>query len=208
MANRIAIAVTVIFGFLQLLEFFLKGPAILKTWGADVRAWVSVIATFALGLGAINLIVIHGSRVLAKRKDWIYSAALLVSLVTMVVLGVAFTQKNALYQFLFNNVLVAMDSTLYGSLAFFIASASYRAFRARNLEATVLLVAAILVMLGNVPIGAVISHYFPTWGAWLMNVPNTAGQRGIQICAAIGLIALSLRVVMGVERSHFRGGTE
>lgn len=207
MATRIAIWVTMVLGALQLIEFFFKVP-ILKSLGADVRTWIPIIANFALGLGAANLLYIHGTRVMAKRQNWENSAVLILSMVVMVVLGIAFGQSSASYQFLFNNILVAMGATMYAMLAFYIASASYRAFRARNLEAGVLLVSAILVMLGNVPLGAAISKAFPAIGTWLMNVPNAAGQRGILISATVGFIALALRVVIGLERTHFRGGAE
>jgi hypothetical protein len=206
-STKIAVAVTVVLGLLQLLEFYLKIP-VLKSMGAETRSWVVIIANFALGLGAANLLFIHGGRALAQRQGWINSAALVVSMVGMVVIGLTWGQSNVVYQFVFKNILEAMASTMYALLAFYIASASYRAFRARNAEAAVLLVSATLVMLGNVPIGEAISKVFPTMGSWLMNVPNNAGQRGILISATVGFVVLSLRVVMGLERGHFRGGAE
>ena len=52
------------------------------------------------------------------------------------------------YPWLFDYVQVPMQSTMFSLLAFFVASASYRAFRARTVHATLLLVAGCLVMLG------------------------------------------------------------
>jgi len=93
----------------------------------------------------------------------------------------------------------AWAGSLIGLLAFYIASAAFRAFRVRNIEATILLVAAVVVMLGRIPAGEGI---FGRFTEWLMQVPNGAAQRGIIIGAALGAASLSLRVILGIERSY------
>jgi hypothetical protein len=91
---------------------------------------------------------------------------------------------------------------MFALLAFFIASAAFRAFRMRNVESGLLLGAAILVMLGLVPIGRAISPMFPQIQEWIVDVPNNAGRRAIMMGAALGAIATGLRVILGLERSH------
>ena len=117
------------------------------------------------------------------------------------------TPFSQLYDYVYSP-LVAM---MFALLAFFVGSASYRAFRARNKEATVLLVAAFLVMLGRVPLGDVFTGWLPkslhmsNIASWIMNVPNLAGQRAIMIGIALGIVSTSLRLILGIERSYLGG---
>jgi hypothetical protein len=102
---------------------------------------------------------------------------------------------------------VPMGATMFSLLAFFVASAAFRAFRASNWRATLLLVSAFVVMLGRVPIGDMIWSKIPVISEWIMQVPNQAGQRAVMIGAAMGVVATSLRMIFGIERSYL-GGTD
>jgi hypothetical protein len=109
------------------------------------------------------------------------------------------------YKWLFDNILVPLDATMFALLAFFMASAAYRTFRARTPEATVLLLVAVIVMLGRVPIGEQFYKHMPQISEWFMLVPTVAAKRGILFGVALGLIATSLRIILGIERSHLGG---
>jgi hypothetical protein len=115
------------------------------------------------------------------------------------------TEDGVGFKWLFNNVMVPLDATMFSLLAFFMASAAYRTFRARTPEATVLLVVAVVVMLGRVPIGELINHRFPQICEWFMMYPSVAAKRGILFGVALGSIATSLRIILGIERSHLGG---
>jgi hypothetical protein len=94
---------------------------------------------------------------------------------------------------------------MFALLAFYIASAAFRAFRIRSFEAMLLAVAAVLVMLGRVPIGEAIWNGLPKIADWIMNVPNNAAKRAILIGAALGAIATGLKVILGLERNYLGG---
>ena len=74
--------------------------------------------------------------------------------------------EGSLFYWMFFQILNPLSATMFALLAFFVASASYRAFRIRNFEATLLLVAGIILMLGRVPIGDLI----PWWVVAIMIV--------------------------------------
>jgi hypothetical protein len=111
-------------------------------------------------------------------------------------------RDGRVFVWIYDHVFDPCNSTMFALLAFFVASAAFRAFRARNAEAALLLAAAILVMLGRAPLGRSISDVFPDFGQWLIDIPNNAGRRAIMMGAAIGAIATALRVIVGLERSH------
>jgi len=73
--------------------------------------------------------------------------------------GTHLNTDGSLFYWIFDFIYTPLSATMFALLAFFVASASYRAFRIRNFEATLLLISGIILMLGRVPIGALI----PAW---------------------------------------------
>ena len=73
--------------------------------------------------------------------------------------GTHVLMEGSLFFWMFFYIKTPLELAMFSLLAFFVASASYRAFRIRNFEATLLLVAGIILMLGRVPIGGLI----PWW---------------------------------------------
>src|SRR5690606_10198947 len=55
-------------------------------------------------------------------------------------------------QWLFSAICKPAGATIFASLGFFICSAAYRTFRAKSPQAALLLVTALIVMLGQVPL--------------------------------------------------------
>lgn len=211
MRREIPLAITLIVGMIMLLSNFVEigQDRILQRWSSDLGGWVIVVTAFAVGLATVNLLKVHVNNISRRRTGWVNSVILITGLVGYAFVGIIANTlspdneplKN-LYQNVFDHVMSPLGAALFAVLAFYIASASYRAFRMRSLEASVLLVAAIVVMLGKAPIGELIWSRFPTISEWLLNVANTAGQRGIMMGAAIGAFATSLRVLLGIERGH------
>jgi hypothetical protein len=149
--------------------------------------------------------------IVKRRPDWQYKIVLIASLLITTIAGLIIIIKGGnltgdnVFNWIFEKILSPLSMTMYSLLAFFIASAAFRAFRARNVAATFMLTAAILVMIGRVPLGAAISKHLPSLANWIMSFPNTAGQRGIIIGAAVGAIAVGLKVITGIERPYLRG---
>jgi hypothetical protein len=106
---------------------------------------------------------------------------------------------------IFDHVFAPCNATMFALLAFFVASAAFRAFRARNVEAGLLLGAAIVVLLARAPIGAQLSDSLPDLAQWILDVPSNGSRRAIMMGAAVAAIATSLRVILGLERSHLGG---
>jgi hypothetical protein len=204
MRKEIPSALLFLTGLVILLERFLRLPAIEKT-AAEIRTWGVILAGFALAVSAANLVLVHTGKIRAG-KNTSYSLVLIISLACATGLGVFSGTNSVAYKTLYSTMLVPMNAAMFAMLAFYIASAAYRAFVARTLEASILLIAAVIMMLDSVPLGEMIYPRYGLISNWLTSVPNLAAQRGIMIGSAIGAITTSLRVLVGIDRTHFGGG--
>lgn len=216
MRREIPLILTAIVGLTLVIQFFIPHEPFnkMQTWFAD---WVAIIQAFAIWLGALNLLVVSAEKVSKKQPGWFYSVVIIASFFLIVIPGLFFSggrhfqEAGTSFDWLYAHMFTPLSATMFALLAFFVASASYRAFRARNKEATLLLLAGIFVMLGRVPIGDVLTNFLPekirlsSVADWIMAYPQLAGQRAIMIGIALGIVSTSLRIILGIDRTIVGG---
>lgn len=215
MRKEVPVAVAGICGFLVLINFFFeKGLPFTKGWVDALQNWGVVVSAFAMGLAAVNLVFIQVRHIARRSEGWYNSVALLVAMFLSTASGIVFYAApraawaaglRSLWTYLFNGLLKPLGAAMFATLVFFIASASFRSFRARSVEAAILLGAGLIALLGAAPIGELISGVFPRASNWIMDVPNVAGNRAIIMGAAIGAVALGFRILLGIDRTYMGG---
>ncbi|MBM3307113.1 MAG: hypothetical protein FJY74_02170 [Candidatus Eisenbacteria bacterium] len=206
MRRHVPLALCFIAGVFMAIQYFIPHPSV-QAWYERLLAWLQTLLAFAFLIGTVSLVRLHAHKIGHKVAGRGYSWVLFVGLGLMVGFGFKGRAPGSPFDFMFQNVQVPIEGTMFSLLAFYIASAAFRAFRARTLEATLLLLAATIVMLGRVPVGDLLHRSIPAATDWILNVPNMASKRGIMIGVGLGMMATALKIMLGIERA-WMGGTD
>lgn len=231
--RRLLVAVVFLGGLFYALEFFLpthanatesgaRGNFLTPLIPAVISPLADTLAAFILGLGLFSLVKIHMANITRRRPGYYNSVALLVSAVTMLVVGLwdsssenAPAAVKSSYEYLFNGLYQNMDSAMFSLIAFFILSAAYRAFRIRSVEASILMGSALIVLLG-LSFGVILTMKVPdtglaanfrieTWSSWVLSVITIPALRAIDLGVGLGMLAMGLRLWLGIERGALFG---
>jgi len=223
--RTLPLLITFAVGFVLVISKFI--PKV-ETLGEDFSIYFDIIAVFAFILGGGNLVKIHGNKIYRRSEGWGYSLVCIIGFFATLTIGLFkfgnplgwtgnVVAEGSAFKGIYDFIFKPLGATMFALLAFYVASASYRAFRAKNAEATVLLIAAFVILLGRTFIGKMVSFWvpidqagpdIPSFAEWIMNVPNLAGQRAIMIGIALGIVSTSLKLILGIERSYLGADTE
>ncbi len=203
--TKIFIWIPLLIFFVMFFDYFFTiGPIAIVA--AELRTWAVVISSMALGLGVVNLVRIHGKNIQTRKEgQWLYSIVALGIFFIVFVSGII-AKSGTLHQWFFQHVYTTLQQTMYASTGFYIVSSAYRAFRARNVDASLLLLAGCIVILRNAPIGEVIWSGFPIIGDWLMDIGQLPAYGVFRLIASFGLLAYGFRVLLAKERGFYGGG--
>lgn len=211
----------------------------LTTTATTVGNAVQVVAGFTFLLGVYNLVRIHGNNVRRQRLGWPSSLAFFLAFAVMAVFAfwkdwqswfggppapLWVNDQNAAhaalpqdaYTLLFEGLLRNLDATMFSILAFYIVSAAYRAFRIRTPEAAVLMIIALILMMGQVPLGMAVTNWIPNhdlvanlrienFSQFILKSINGPVQRAITFGLGLGALAMSLRIWLSLERGTYFG---
>jgi hypothetical protein len=216
--REVPLVLTAAIGFFMILSFFV--PHQWASVPADfLQACAIIVVAFGYVLGGANVLRVNLDGISKRQPGWAYKIVLVVSLLFMVIAGAidgvrnggGFLNQGTMSKWVYDNLYSPMSATMFSLLAFYIASAAFRAFRIRTVEAGLLAVAALIVMLGRVPVGDAWTSWLPekirisAVQQWIMDFPQNAAKRAILIGAALGVMATGLRVILGIERSYLSG---
>ncbi|UCD76610.1 MAG: hypothetical protein JSV91_06730 [Phycisphaerales bacterium] len=232
MKRTIPLLITAIGGFVLIIAFF---SSYTQSWGEVAAIWFDILAAIAFILGGGNLMKIHLKKISDRKAGWAYSGVTLIAFLTTLIIGLGKIGVNPSEQFpdyawsgsyrevggpfwwLYEFAFKPLTATMFAMLAFYVASAAFRAFRAKNIEAILLLGTAFIILLGRTYAGVWVTGWLPEWleglklenlTVTIMKVFNTAGNRAIMIGIALGIVSTSLKVLLGVDRSYLGGGEE
>ncbi len=167
MKKEVPLIITFISGFLLIVALFIPHEPF-GSLQERFNDWYIIVSGFTLILGVDSLLLYHWRKIKTKDKDAPYSIILIITFITVLLWGIysgvkhgnPFAPASTFLRYFYTYMFVPLQATMFALLAFFIASAAYRAFRARGLNATLLLVSAGLVMLGRVPKGEIVVPFF------------------------------------------------
>lgn len=204
MRFQVPLFICAVAGIFMAVQYFIPAARPLYERISD---YLQIVYAFSIVLGVASVLNRHGSRIKSAHKDAVYSVATIGSMGLMMAAGFigGANRGEMLFQDLFNSVLLPVQATMFSLLAFYLASASFRAFRTRSLDATILLVAAVIVMIGRLDEGQVLR--LPDIQRWILDGPNLVSKRAIILGVGLGMASTALKVVLGIERSYLGRGT-
>ena len=109
-------------------------------------------------------------------------------------------------EYLYQGFFVSLGAAMFSLLAFYVASAAYRAFRVKSFESALMMLAAVIVMLGQIPFGIWIWDGFPELRLWLLSILNSAVFRAITIGGGIAGLIIALRMWLSIETKYTKDG--
>lgn len=218
MRRRAVWMLTFLGGLFFLLEFLL--PARAPGWLGgfenpltpllpSATNLVVVVGAMAFLLGPLNLVRSHVATLVRRRPGRIESVVFLAFLVAGIVAASCEGADihwvfDKLYNALFYGVQTAFFASSMALLAFYLVSAAHRAFRINTLEAGLMMASAVVILLGQVPLGDWLTQALPeslqlrTAAQWILAVPNTGVQRAVEIGACGGAFAAGFRQWLGL----------
>jgi hypothetical protein len=187
--RTIPLIIAALVGVLMIATYFIPYT---EQWGAKAMEMFIILAAAAMVLGAGSLLLLNLTKISKREQGWGFAAITLTAFFVTLIIGLfkigamptpsapdnAWTaqivQEGSLFWWTYKFGLVPLTATMFAMLAFYIASAAFRAFRAKNLEATLLLGTAFIVLLGQVYAGYWLTDFLPKIEYWVNDLQHLA----------------------------------
>jgi hypothetical protein len=204
--SRIPILLAGIVGSLFIIEYFVTFTPLNNSIGT-LNTWVLILTSESIIIAVITFLIRYTkiARTSSTKGDFegiLTSITAIVCFGIAVYTGLAYGTSSQVFRRWYTMLFPPSHATMWALNAFFLASASYRAFKARTVESALLLLCAGITMMSMAPAGYLVWSGFAPLADFLNASFNKASSRAIAIGGAIGVISIGLRIIFGYETSY------
>lgn len=184
-----------------LLSYYFNIP-VFSTIQSELRGWSTLIGSTTMFLGMANILIYNYRKVKERNPvEWQIAVYTIVLVIAWIIVGLYYGGlASPAYWNMYIYVKAQIWAAQIGLLTFFFVSAAFRTFRAKNIQAIVLLVFAFITFIGVAPWGEQIWSGMPSLSEWVLDKVSMAGSRAIVIAASVGLVTMITRVVLRYEK--------
>ncbi len=208
----ITVLIAGVSGLIVLLDFVGAGPAVRVLATVLVR-WAALITAIAVVIGIFSVFRTHLRHIQMRTPEAGYSLVLLSGMIIVIVAGTLYPTRTATglalpatlaaipIRTVFRLIYEPLAASLLALLTFFALRAMLRAVRSGRAEAIFVVVVALLALILQLPLLAVI----PVIGQavqWLNDYLVAAGARGLLLGSAIGALVAGIRLLIGFDMPY------
>ena len=189
-------------GGVMIAEYFLS-PEIFSVLGTELKKLGVLVFSMSMIVGLVG-VTLNAVRKISQRTqgEWYYNIWLLALLYSWIIVGLIYTPTHEFYQFLFDNFITALYQSMLALPALSLFVAIYRSYKVKaSINSILLTLSFLLVLIAGAPLGEAIWPGFSPIRTWIINVPSASAERALIITMALGVIGLSLRTILGIEKT-------
>jgi hypothetical protein len=191
-------------GLIVLLGYFFPGQ--LSGLRSLLIDWAVIIAGMAVLVGVANLVFVQMEKVRSRKKNGIYGALLVISLIITFGLGLIYRPDHVYMQAIVDAIIIPVEASLLAILAVTLVYASIRLLRRRtDMMSVIFLASAVLFLLAIMPTPFSLNVYMQIFQNFILDFAgmfSRGGARGLLIGVALGTLLTGLRVLFGVDRPY------
>jgi len=193
-------ALVIVVGVLLLADLLVVNDSLGELAGVVIDAAILVAAGAALAAVA-SLALRRSGDLWRRRGDPIGAVLVLAGMAAVLVAGLrpgADGASDPAVQWLVSALLVPLGATLFGLLFVTTLGAARRSLELRSREATLLVAAALVVLVLLLPVSGAVGAWLAGGAQWLLEVPIGAVFRGVLLGVAILASVFAARTLLGI----------
>jgi hypothetical protein len=192
----------IIFGVL-LFSTLISGEPTIAFLGLEFTKWSSIVSGMSVGLGIISLCIYHIPRIIRFENEpqlqWLYSISSLFFMFAFIITGLWFGNGSAQYAWWYDTFNAPIAGAAPFLSGFFIVPATYRSFKLKNWDSAALIIPAVIFIIYQTPMFSGLP-ILSTVALWLLAYVTAATFRACIVIIGLGIIYLSLRTILGMEK--------